>query len=157
MLDPQEPKNGDFATYVENLARHPREQRLQELDHAGPARTHDKGDPAAWGRGADGAARDAAHNAAQDAAQDARQRAAKAVENALRKLRNAQHDAGPGAESAASAVRRFAGLVSTIMTVVGLVILVSGLLDDPPPFAHPFVGVALLVAARVVARIFKKR
>lgn len=183
MLDAREPKNGDFATYVENLTRHPPTQHPMGGEapkhsaghHGGPA----PGAAAPGGEKLKSALRAWSHGRAktpdphppaqQAAAQAATQPTAQAVAQASRsapapanppaasqRVEGADPMAGVPPEAVASARASLAKLLeraSAIATFVGIAMIATSFADDPPFFSDPLVGVALLFFAGIANRI----
>ena len=158
MLDAREPKNGDFASYVENLAplpgQHDTPAKAPSAAAAAPARRRPaRGEPAA--AQAPGAGAAWGHQA-----KDGLHGAAERVEEIFQKLQSSAHKGEqPSAEVIASARRMLATLLGRIATgagIVGVVLIGASLVDETLPFADPSVGVFLLILAAVTGRIARK-
>jgi len=159
MLDAREPKNGDFASYVENLAPLPgqNDKPATAPSAAAPAPTRARrarGEPAAPAQ-APGAGAAWGHQA-----KDGPHGAAGRVEEIFQKLQSAANKAEPPSpEVIASARRMLSTLLGRIATgagIVGVVLIGASLLEEPLPFADPSVGVFLLILAAVAGRIARK-
>jgi len=176
MIDAREPKNGDFATYVESLVRLPTEQKLHapapgavqtRRESRASAAAHGSGAPhTAWGR-----------HAADPAA------ALEKLPEALRRVLGArtgtspaaQGGAGPGTQGGAGPTTQGgagpttqggAGLpdemakpfaralsrIAGIAVIAGLSILAMSFGQDPPFFADPVLGIGLIVGGALAHR-----
>lgn len=150
MIDSREPKNGDFASYVEGLSGHP----PGEVPSGMRARKIGR-DPMARARPLRGPLAEslrARANSARSRTEASEHQAAGAQPPGAGDPR-AGDAARPLDAPGADAPMRTA---ARIATVAGIVLFGLSLLDDPPYFADPAAGILLLVAGAILRRIARK-
>ena len=161
MIDSNEPKNGDFVTYVEKLVRlppgarlpaqgaspgevtsdRPNRGRLAQMIRTSVARAGDAGGRAQSATAAQ-SARTAEGTSAASAWGHGGGRPAAYVEQAAREV--------------VRTVARVLGRVATVMLVVGIGLVAIAFADDPPFRVDPMVGVILAVAGGLIKRLAGK-
>jgi len=143
MLDTQEPKNGDFARYVENLSRLPPGQG-QVIGPRAPGSQSDE----------DARPRREQLKALRKALEERAQQAATAAPDSLfgraAGARPAVNALPAQAGAALSGLGRLASGVSTVLVVLGVVLIGLSLMDDLPWRPELDTAVQFLVAGFIV-------
>ena len=126
MIDSNEPRNGDFVTYVENLVRLPKGAGLP-AEGASPGQVP-RDRPAAkagsrWGRSGAG---------------------------------SAPPDIEQLARGAARTIGRVLGRVATFMLIAGIALLAISFADNPPFHVDPMLGIFLAVGGALLRRLAAK-
>jgi hypothetical protein len=157
MIDAREPKDGDYASYVESMVNAPKAQKLPAEPPAdawgrqagGQPPRADQG-PAATRSGAGSAQQRLPRTPAPGAQHgEARRHVHETLEARLEQLRLALPDASAG--GLAQLLRRAA----TFASVIGIALVVLSFSNDPPFFANPGFGMLLVVLGAVLRRVAK--
>ena len=155
MIDAREPKNGDYASYLEGLVgKAPGAVPAGRPLLRGPGR-----DPGARRRGGAAGSPDAA---VRPSGADSRRAAAEGAQAAIGAANGAggrqagieRGPAGMGRPMPVTGALRQAALFSTM---AGIALIGLSLLDDPPFFADAGLGILLVAVGAFINRFVRKR
>jgi hypothetical protein len=150
MIDAREPKNGDFVSYVEKLAKMPVGQVLPPASD--DAFGHGAGRAGAGTPRQGGGARPAPAPPQGRDAEDARRAHKEMLEARREKLAGA----GPAGREFAHQVSAVLRRVAAFATFAGIAMVALSFTDEPPFFAQPVLGIGLVVIGAVANRLSRK-
>ncbi len=159
MIDSNEPKDGDFVRYVDDLVRMPRGAAHPMVGGA-PGEVARDNKPSLDGPNAliEGLRRILVERTRTPGSGDATASptpGAKPAPIAPRTIPAPQRARSGAANEAAVTISRAIRRIASLAIFAGVVLLAMSFADDPPLAVDPIVGIALLVGAAVLKRISK--